>query len=94
MRSPIASCFSKTMRFTTPAGGSVLNALGIVDCDASIMDGRTLDAGAIAGVRGIRNPVLLARAVLEKSEHVFLIGKARRHSLGNTSSHLKRPIIF
>ncbi len=41
--------------------GSVLNADGIVDCDASIMDGRTLDAGAIAGVRGVRNPVLLAR---------------------------------
>ena len=47
--------------------GSVLNAQGIVDCDASIMDGRTLDAGAIAGVRGIRNPVLLARAVLKKA---------------------------
>ncbi len=66
--------------------GSVLNAQGIVDCDASIMDGRTLDAGAIAGVRGIRNPVLLARAVLEKSEHVFLIGEgaemfAREHNL-------------
>ncbi len=66
--------------------GSVLNAQGIVDCDASIMDGRTLDAGAIAGVRGIRNPVLLARAVLEKSEHVFLIGEgaetfAREHKL-------------
>ncbi|QXX74348.1 isoaspartyl peptidase/L-asparaginase family protein [Methylovirgula sp. HY1] len=66
--------------------GSVLNAQGIVDCDASIMDGRTLDAGAIAGVRGVKNPVLLARAVLEKSEHVFLIGEgaeifAREHKI-------------
>ena len=66
--------------------GSVLNAQGIVDCDASIMDGRTMDAGAIAGVRGIKNPVLLARAVLEASEHVFLIGEgaetfAREHKL-------------
>lgn len=66
--------------------GSVLNAQGIVDCDASIMDGRTMDAGAIAGVHGIRNPVLLARAVLEKSEHVFLIGEgaetfAREHKI-------------
>jgi beta-aspartyl-peptidase (threonine type) len=41
--------------------GSVLNVDGIVECDASIMDGRTLDARAIAGVRGVRNPVLLAR---------------------------------
>jgi beta-aspartyl-peptidase (threonine type) len=66
--------------------GSVLNAQGFVDCDASIMDGRTLAAGAIAGVRGIRNPVLLARAVLEASEHVFLIGEgaedfARAHQI-------------
>ena len=56
------------------ARGSVLNVDGIVVCDASIMDGRTLDAGAIAGVRAVKNPVLLARAVMEKSEHVFLIG--------------------
>jgi hypothetical protein len=66
--------------------GSFLNADSIVKCDASIMDGRTLDAGAIAGVRGVRNPVLLARAVMEKSEHVFLIGKgaerfAREHGI-------------
>ena len=66
--------------------GSVLNVDGAVLCDASIMDGRTLDAGAIAGVRGVRNPVLLARAVMEKSEHVFLIGDgaekfAREHSI-------------
>jgi beta-aspartyl-peptidase (threonine type) len=66
--------------------GSVLNADGIVECDASVMDGRTLGAGAIAGVRGIRNPVLLARAVMEKSEHVFLIGEgaerfAREHGM-------------
>ena len=66
--------------------GSVLNVDGIVVCDASIMDGRTLDAGAIAGVRGVRNPVLLARAVMEKSEHVFLIGEgaerfARAHGI-------------
>jgi L-asparaginase / beta-aspartyl-peptidase len=49
---------------------------------------RTLDAGAIAGVRGVRNPVLLARAVIEKCEHVFLIGEgaerfARDHSQAN-----------
>lgn len=66
--------------------GSVLNADGTVECDASVMDGRTLDAGAIAGVRGVRNPVLLARAVMEKSGHVFLIGEgaerfAREHGI-------------
>jgi len=55
--------------------GSVLNVDGDILFDASIMDGRTLDAGAVAGVRGVRNPVLLARAIMEKGDHVFLIGK-------------------
>lgn len=55
--------------------GSVLNADGAVACDASIMDGRTLNAGAVAGVCGVRNPVQLARAVMEKSGHVLLIGE-------------------
>jgi beta-aspartyl-peptidase (threonine type) len=66
--------------------GSVLNADGDVECDASIMDGRTVKAGAIAGVRRVKNPVLLARTVMEKSDHVFLIGDgaerfAARHGL-------------
>ncbi len=55
--------------------GSVLNAAGHIECDASIMDGRGLEAGAVAGVTGVRNPVLLARAVMEKSPHVMLISK-------------------
>ncbi len=59
--------------------GAVLNSEGAVLCDASIMDGRTLDAGAIAGVRGVKNPVLLARAVMEKSRHVLLIGAGAEH---------------
>lgn len=55
--------------------GSVLNAEGNVECDASIMDGRNLQAGAVAGVSGVKNPVTLARAVMEKSPHVMLIGQ-------------------
>ncbi|MBE9065246.1 isoaspartyl peptidase/L-asparaginase [Leptolyngbya cf. ectocarpi LEGE 11479] len=55
--------------------GSVLNEYGEVEMDAAIMDGATLDAGAIAGVTTIKNPIQLARQVLEKSEHVMLIGK-------------------
>ncbi len=55
--------------------GSVLNAAGVACCDASIMDGRTLAAGAVAGVRNVRNPVSLARMVMERSPHVFLIGE-------------------
>lgn len=54
--------------------GSVLNADGEICCDASIMDGATLAAGAVAGVSGVRNPVALARLIMEKTPHVFMIG--------------------
>lgn len=56
--------------------GAALNAMGEVFCDASIMDGRNMAAGAVAGVRGVKNPVLLARAIMENTPHVFLIGPA------------------
>lgn len=54
--------------------GAVFNADGICELDAAIMDGRTLAAGAIAGVHRIKNPVNLARDVMLKSPHVMLIG--------------------
>nr|WP_237702405.1 isoaspartyl peptidase/L-asparaginase [Opitutus terrae] len=54
--------------------GAVLNAEGRCELDASIMDGRTQAAGAVAGVHHIRNPILLARDVMEKSPHVMLTG--------------------
>lgn len=57
------------------AKGAVLNAEGLCELDASIMNGRTLEAGAVTGVRTIRNPITLARAVMEKSAHVMLSGR-------------------
>jgi beta-aspartyl-peptidase (threonine type) len=54
--------------------GAVFNHEGINELDASIMDGRTLKAGAIAGVRHVRNPIELARRVMERSPHVLLAG--------------------
>ena len=54
--------------------GSVFTAEGRIECDAAIMDGANLEAGAVAGVRSTRNPIRLARAVKDKSAHVFLAG--------------------
>lgn len=54
--------------------GAVLNAKGEVELDAAIMDGSNLKAGAVAGVQTVKNPVTLARRVMEASPHVMLIG--------------------
>ena len=54
--------------------GSHLNRSGDVETDAIIMDGATLDLGAVASVQGVRNPVSLARLVMERSPHNFIVG--------------------
>jgi len=54
--------------------GSVFTAKGHHEMDASIMEGKYLKAGAVSLISGIKNPISLARDVMEKSEHVFLAG--------------------
>lgn len=54
--------------------GSVFTKTGTHEMDASIMNGETLEAGAVTGVKNVRNPVLLAREVMLNSGHVFLSG--------------------
>lgn len=52
--------------------GAVFNSIGKHEMDASIMEGKFLKAGAISSVQNIKNPIKLARAVMDQSEHVFL----------------------
>ena len=54
--------------------GSVFTANGTHEMDAAIMCGRTLEAGAVSLVEGVRNPIRLARTVMDASDHVFLAG--------------------
>jgi len=55
--------------------GSVFTKKGVQEMDAAIMDGTDLSAGAVAGVRSVRNPIELATEVMRNSNHVFLSGK-------------------
>jgi beta-aspartyl-peptidase (threonine type) len=54
--------------------GAVFTSAGTNELDASIMDGKTLKAGAVAGLRRVKNPILLARMVMEQSPHVMMVG--------------------
>lgn len=62
--------------------GGIPNAEGVVELDAAIMDGASHSAGAVGGITGVRNPVSVARRVMERTPHVMLVGfNARRFAL-------------
>jgi L-asparaginase / beta-aspartyl-peptidase len=79
--------------FNAGRGGS-LNSDGDVEMDASIMEGAELRAGAVAAVRRIRNPVLAARAVMEKTRHVLLAGDGAERFARKQGLKLESPAYF
>ncbi len=54
--------------------GSCINRDGIVEMDASLMDGATFHAGAVGAVRTVQHPILLAQSIMQAGQHVFLVG--------------------
>lgn len=74
--------------------GAVFNSEGRNELDASIMTGQDLNAGAVAAVANIRNPISAARAVLEKSPHVLLAGQGASDFAAESGLELVEPSYF
>jgi len=74
--------------------GAVFTNAGRNELDASIMNGATLEAGAIGGVTTVKNPITLARAVMEKSEHVMLTGEGAETFASEQELELVDPEYF
>ena len=74
--------------------GSVFTNEGTHEMDAAIMDGKTLEAGSVSLITGIRNPISLARDVMEKSDHVFLAGEGAMRFAKSLDYKLETPEYF
>ncbi|WP_136666547.1 isoaspartyl peptidase/L-asparaginase family protein [Flavobacterium sp. H122] len=74
--------------------GAVLTNEGKCELDASIMDGQTLKAGAVAGVTVVKNPILLATSVMEKSQHVMLTSKGAESFAKEKGLEIVDPTYF
>ncbi|WP_198315798.1 isoaspartyl peptidase/L-asparaginase family protein [Chitinophaga tropicalis] len=74
--------------------GAVFTHDGRNEMDAAIMNGKTLEAGAVAGVSVIRNPISAARAVMEKSSHVMLTGKGAETFAKDAGLEIVDPSYF
>ena len=74
--------------------GSVFTNDGTHEMDAAIMDGKTLNAGAVSLISGIKNPISLAKDIMEKTEHVFLAGEGAIRFAKSLGYKIETPEYF
>lgn len=74
--------------------GSVFTHTGTHEMDAAVMEGKTRKAGAVSLITGIKNPIFLARDVMEKSDHVFLAGEGAMEFAKGLNYTLEKPDYF
>ena len=74
--------------------GAVFTNQGKNELDAAIMDGSNLKAGAVAGITTIKNPISAARAVMDKSEHVMMVGRGAEEFAANNGLEVVDPRYF
>jgi beta-aspartyl-peptidase (threonine type) len=90
----IAVCALEDSPLFNAGKGSVFTAEGTHEMDASIMEGSTLAAGAVSSITGVKNPVHLARLVMEQSDHVFLSGAGAEKFGRNLQCEFQDPAYF
>jgi len=74
--------------------GAVLTSAGTHELDAAVMDGATLRCGAVAGLQRVRSPIQAARAVMERSKHVFFIGAGAEAFARDAGLEMVEPSYF
>lgn len=74
--------------------GAVFTSNGINELDAAIMDGSNLNAGTVAGITTVKNPIKLARRIMENSEHVMMIGKGAEIFAQEQNIEIVNPSYF
>ena len=74
--------------------GAVFTSDGTNELDASIMDGRTRNSGAVGGVKNVKNPITAARKVMEESPHVFMVGPGAEQFAASVGCDIVDPSYF
>lgn len=90
----LAVSMLENSHFFNAGKGSVFTAKGTHEMDASIMDGNGRMAGAVSSIAGIKNPIKLARLVMEKSGHVFLTGEGAEEFARSEKCEFESPSYF